>query len=224
MLIILYIPTMKSPLTAPARSRLALLGGAACGGAALTLFHLGAETVLGIEANKAAFALLWLALPLGLIGLSLLPPGHAPSALTMGEKRALILLAVTLLAGAWLFMTLQSIGWDADPRDRRLTQAVLKIIALLVTSRILLTILRRREIGKTAEDERDAAIRQRAASVGYRTLAILLVIFAVSVGYSFLKWYPLSPLAISHTVIGILLLSEAARYAAEAGFYRHDRT
>jgi uncharacterized membrane protein len=88
----------------------------------------------------------------------------------------------------------------------------------------LVRILQRREVGKNVEDERDTAIRQRAANVGYHTLAVLLVIFAVTVGFSLAPWYPLSPLAISYTVIGILMLSDAARTTAEAGFYRRDRT
>ena len=84
--------------------------------------------------------------------------------------------------------------------------------------------LRRREVGKNVEDERDAAIRQRAADVGYQTLTVLLVIFAVTVGYSLATWYPFSRLTISHSVIGILMLSEVTRYAAEVWLYRRDRT
>ena len=225
MLIILYITAMKPELEKQARSaHLALLAAAGIGAVVLWLSYLPPETVLGFEADKVGFSLFWIAVALGLVGLGLLPPSDVPSVMTIGEKQALISLAVTLFAGAWLFFALQSIGWDADPRDRRLTRVVFQIVILLVTSRILLGILRRREAGKNLEDERDTAIRQRAANVGYQTLAILLVIFAVTVGYSLATWYPLSPLAISHTVIGILILSEAVRYAAEAGYYRRDRT
>jgi uncharacterized membrane protein YgdD (TMEM256/DUF423 family) len=225
MLTKLYIITMKPVLEKPVRfAPVALFTAAAVGAIALVLSYLAPETVLGIEADKAAFSLFWIAAALGLTGLGLLPASVAPSAMTLGEKRALVSLAVTVFAGTWLFLALQSIGWDADPRDRRLARVVVQIVVLVIISRVLLGILRRRELGQTVEDERDAALRQRAASVGYHTLALLLVIFAVTIGYSLAPWYPLSPLAISHTAIGILLFSEAARYTAEAWLYRRDRT
>jgi len=216
---------MKPALEKHARSaHLALLAAASIGAVSLWLSYLAPETMLGIEADKVGFSLFWIAVPLGLVGLGLLPRSDIPSAMTIGEKRALISLVVTLFAGAYLFMALCSTGWNADPRDRRLTKVVIQIVTLLVTSSILQSILRRREVGKNVEDERDTAIRQCASNVGYQTLAILLLIFAVTVGYSLATWYPLSPLAISHTIIGILMLSEAARYAAEILFYRRDRT
>jgi uncharacterized membrane protein len=101
---------------------------------------------------------------------------------------------------------------------------VTHVVLLWVGAAVLMEILRRRERGIAAEDERDAAIRQRASTAGYTTLIVLVVVAAVTAGYSLAPWFPVSsPLALSLALVGMLMLSEIVRHGTEIWLYRRDR-
>lgn len=205
-------------------ARLLLLGAGIVAALSAWLLHFAPEVLLGVEADQFGFALIWPVVLLGLAGLSLLPVGSIVPAVTLGEKRAWISLAVVGLAGAYLFATLQAEGWQIDPRGRTLSRVVSHVVLLWVVASILLRVLRRREAGTAVEDERDAAIRQRAARVGHTALVGLVAAFAVILGFGLVDWAPWHARPVlAQTLIGLLMLSEAVRHAAEIRLYRQDR-
>jgi hypothetical protein len=212
-----------SATTSSQRGTIWLWAGAASGLLAAYLLLFAPNQLLGIDTGLVGSALLLLAGWSAAYGLSA-SRANPDSLITLGEKQAWIALITTAAVGAYLLYKLAGLGWTVDLHSRALRKIATNSVAMLVGAAILARLLRQREAGATLEDERDRAIRQRAASDSHGVLLTLLIGLVVTLGLTPVDRLPFSsPIAIAHALIGVLLLSELARHAAEVWRYRQER-
>jgi hypothetical protein len=212
-----------SATTSSQRGTIWLWAGAASGLLAAYLLLFAPNQLLGIDTGLVGSALLLLAGWSAAYGLSA-SRANPESLITLGEKQAWIALITTAAVGAYLLYKLAGLGWTVDLHSRALRKIATNSVAMLVGAAILARLLRQREAGATLEDERDRAIRQRAASDSHGVLLTLLIGLVVTLGLTPVDRLPFSsPIAIAHALIGVLLLSELARHAAEVWRYRQER-
>jgi len=188
-------------------------------GAGLLLF--APDTWRGLDTGMIGGTLVPLGALAGLIALSALPV-RAESVMTLAEKTAIVSLAVTTVAGGYLFMHLHDLGWN-NPPNRFTSNVVSVIVGMLIVGGVVKKTLRRKEAGGALEDERDAAIRRRAASHAHTALLILLVAFIVATGLSTQLLQLTSATGIAHALIFVILLSEFVRYSTEVWLHRNGR-
>ena len=179
----------------------------------------------------------WFGLDTGLVGGAAMPLGvlvalyglstsreKFGSAASFGEKTAILSLAVTVVAGAYFFLSLQHLGWDVGYPDRRLGGVVSIVITILIAGVMGVEILRRRAGSGALTDEREIAIHRRAAGVAYGALVSLLAVLIVSIGYpSASISAPLPSVGVAHAIILVILLSELVRHATATWLFRRDR-
>jgi hypothetical protein len=212
-----------SATTGSQRGTVWLWAGGASGFLAAYLLLFAPNELLGIDTGLVGSALLLLAGWSALYGLSA-SRANPESLITFGEKQAWIALITTTAVGAYLLYKLAGLGWEIDLRSRALEKIATNSLAMLVGAAVLARLLRQREAGATLEDERDRAIRQRAASDSHGVLLTLLIGLIVTLGLTPVERLPFSsPIAIAHALIGVLLLSELVRHAAEVWRYRQAR-
>lgn len=178
---------------------------------------------LGFDAGQLGGTLLPLGVLTGLLALAT-ARSDASGAASFGEKLALVGLAVSLVSAVYLFVWFQRLGWDVDYNNRQIRSVITNVVTLVIIAAVIVSSLRRRERARTLEDERDGALRNRAASVAHGVLLILLAIFVVSVGFEPFRWLPLTtPTSVANGIIFVILLAEVVRHGAETWLYRRDR-
>ena len=169
----------------------------------------------------------WLLVIMGLASASFTAASAEPRAdsqMTLGEKTALASLLTNTILGGYLFTLLRDLHPYSDGRDASFGKFVTVVIAVLIIEAIALDTLRHLQGEGAVEDERDTAIAKQAASIAYKTLAILLTWPIIAMGlfpYSWSGWD--SSVATAHALIGVLLLASMVQHATAIWLYRRDR-
>jgi Predicted membrane protein (DUF2178) len=188
-------------------------------GAGLLMF--APDTWHGLDTGMIGGTLVPLAVLAGLVAFKYLSV-PAESVMSLAEKSAMVSLAVSALATAYLFIRLHALGWN-DPPDQFASNAVSVVIVMAIAGRIIINTLRRKEAGGALEDERDAAIRRQAASRAHTVLLILLIGFILGIGLPNHFLQLTSATGIAHALIFVILLAQVVRYSMEVWLHRSGR-
>ena len=159
----------------------------------------------------------------GAVALTALAPRGTAATMSPGETQAWIALAFTLLIAAYLLRAtdlLMAGHWLEDPNARRFGWR----IGILVVAWIVVSALVRTRTSGVEEDERDRAIHAIGTSFGYGAVALCLIGYAVTLGFSppeRLAW--VTPSAVANQMIFILLWGGIVGNAARGIAYWRDR-
>ena len=190
----------------------------------ICLILLGPPKLFGLDAGQVGGTLLPLGVLLALVAFGTTRP-QPGSVISFGEKKAMLSLGITLIAGAYLFSALWQLGWNVEYPNRALRGVASNVVAIVIVGAILGRVMRKRERASTLIDERDVEVGRRAAQLAHWVLVLLLAIYVVSLGFPPARWMPVSSQAgIAHGIILLLMLSELVRHSTATWIYRRDRS
>jgi hypothetical protein len=143
---------------------------------------------------------------------------------TFAEKSSVVSAVACAVIIVLLCLTLQGVLLDSIA-DAFAIKAILLCAAVIVIESVARSLLSRSELETDDGDERDAAIRQRAAGAAHTTLLTLLVPLVVLIAILPESWMAKATTnGIGLQMLVIVMLSELVRHSTSAWLYRRDRT